>query len=302
VERSVLVVDAFAPEGRALRAHVDSRFADPRVASPARFVWDLWHVPGQYTALRTPAWTYFPKALYESFHRRLVLFGRSVLGCHDVSPPWLSCYVEGFGQELHGDLPHGPWAFVYSLTRWRGRAFRGGETLILRDRVLDHWTGFRSVRRLERPELFRTVAPRLGRLVVFDPRVPHAVAPVHGTLAPERGRIVIHGWFVNPRPFVQGPLPARELAGRIGELSAGMAALLGGLPLAGLLSIGLAVSPSGAVRGTRVLSDTTRAPSGAEAERRRFVARVRAALTSWRFSRRARGSRITLPLVFERGD
>jgi len=299
--RSVLLVDRFAPESRALRAHLDRRFAEPRSTRAHRFVWDFWNVPGQYTVLRTPAWTYFPRATYESFHRRLVRFGRRVLGCHDVSPPWLSCYVEGCGQELHGDLPHGPWAFVYSLTRWRDRAFRGGETLLLRDEVLDLWTDFRSTRRLERPELFRSIEPAFGRLVVFDPRIPHAVETVRGTLAPERGRVVVHGWFVNPRPFVEGPLGTGALAGRIGELSARVGPLLGGLPLAGLLAVGFDVTPAGSVRGVRVLSDTTRAPSGAEAERRRFVARIRDAVGRLRFPRRRRASRVTLPLVFERG-
>lgn len=54
----LLVVDSFAAEARALRSHFDARFADPRRATTDRFVWDLWHVPGQYTALRTPAWEY----------------------------------------------------------------------------------------------------------------------------------------------------------------------------------------------------------------------------------------------------
>ena len=140
--RSLLVVDGFAPEGRALRATFDERFGDPRSTRGDRFVWDWWHVPGQYTHLRTPAWTYFPRALYARFHRRLVAWGRATLGCHDISPPWLSLYVDGCRQELHGDNPHGPFAFVYSLTV--GRGFRGGQTLMLRDDVLDHWREFRT--------------------------------------------------------------------------------------------------------------------------------------------------------------
>ena len=142
VSRSVIIVDRFAPETRALRAELDARFADPRQARADRFVWDYWHVPGQYTALRTPAWTYFSSALYARLHRRLVAWGRAQLGCHDISPPWLSVYVDGCRQELHGDLPHGPWAFVLSLTRWRGRAFRGGETVLLRDEILELWQDF----------------------------------------------------------------------------------------------------------------------------------------------------------------
>jgi len=115
--RGLLVVDeAFEQEAEALRRTFDERFADPRSTRGDRFAWDWWHVPGQYTALRTPAWTYFPKGAYRRLHQGLALWGRRTLGCHDVSPPWLSCYVEGCRQELHGDLPHGPFAFVLSLT------------------------------------------------------------------------------------------------------------------------------------------------------------------------------------------
>src|ERR1043166_2295879 len=84
VSRSVIVVDRFRPESPQLRAVFDARFAAPREAHADRFVWDYWHVPDQYTALRTPAWTYFPRRLYAQFHNRLVAWGRSVLGCHDI--------------------------------------------------------------------------------------------------------------------------------------------------------------------------------------------------------------------------
>ena len=127
MRRSLLIVDRFAEEAAPLRAHFEERLADPRSTRGDRFVWDYWHVPGQYTALRTPAWLFFPKKLYEAFHQRLAWWGRRVLGCHDISPPWLSNYVDGCRQELHGDLPHGQWAFVFSLTPWTKRRFTGGE-------------------------------------------------------------------------------------------------------------------------------------------------------------------------------
>src|SRR5262249_37327505 len=184
MSRSVIVVDRFAPEATALRRAFDARFAEPRRAHADRFVWDYWHVPGQYTHLRTPAWTYFPKPLYTRLHERLVAWGRATLGCHDISPPWLSVYVDGCRQELHGDLPHGPWAFVLSLTNWRDRTFTGGETVMLRDDVLEMWTTFQSVRGVEEKEIVNAIEPAFGRLVVFDPRVPHGVRCVRGTHAP----------------------------------------------------------------------------------------------------------------------
>jgi hypothetical protein len=297
MSRSVVVVDRFAPEADELRAVFDDRFAEPRSTRDDRFVWDFWHVPGQYTHLRTPAWHYFPRALYERFHRRLVAWGRSTLGCHDISPPWLSCYVDGCRQELHGDLPHGPWAFVFSLTRWRGRAFGGGETLMLRDEVLDFWDDFRSERAVEERELVRAIEPRFGRLIAFDPRIPHGVREVRGTMDPRAGRLVIHGWFVQPRPFVTGPLPARALLARAQELGE----LVGMLPVAGMLALAFAVDRRGAARDVRVLSDTTRVPATDEPARRRLVRRLGQTVAAWTFGKQRGPSHVTLPLVFERG-
>ena len=299
-DRGLLIADRFAPEARALRATFDERFRDPRSARRDRFVWDFWHVPDQYTALRTPAWEYFPKKVYEAFHRRLVAWGRRTLGCHDVSPPWLSCYVTGCRQELHGDLPHGPFAFVYSLTQWERRAFVGGETMLLRNEVLDHWSDFASERSLEQGEIVRFVPPRFNRLVVFDPRIPHGVRRVEGTLDPREGRLVIHGWFVQPRPFVEGPLSARDLAVRIASLGETISHAAGGLPITGALSIGFNVTPGGRPTRLRILSDTTRVAAPYEPERKRLIRAVLRAIGAFDFRRTRAASRVTLPIVFER--
>jgi hypothetical protein len=300
--RSVHVVDRFAPETKALRAHYDERFADPRAATAGRFVWDYWHVPEQYTALRTPAWTYFPQPLYEAFHKRLVAWGRRNLGCHDISPPWMSCYVEGCVQHLHGDLPHGPWAFVLSLTKWDERVFRGGETLLLRDEVLDFWSDFVSVRSVEEPDVLRAVEPKFNRLTVFDPRIPHGVREVRGTHDPREGRLVIHGWFVQPRPCIEGPLPTRQLASRTASLEPVVQrALGGGLDVAGLLSVRVRVSAGGEVTKVTVLSDTTRVPRVDEKHRKQFVRALVEAMQGWSFPKQKAPSEVTIPLVFERG-
>jgi hypothetical protein len=300
VPRDVLIVDGFSPEAAGLRDVFDARFENPRSTRADRFVWDWWHVPGQYTALRTPAWTYFPSASYRRFHRALVQWGRETLGCHDISPPWLSLYIEGCKQELHGDLPHGPWAFVFSLTDWRRRVFSGGETLLVRDEVLDFWQDFASVRGVEERELIRAIEPRMNRLTVFDPRIPHGVRRVSGTHDPREGRLVIHGWFVQPRPFVVGPLSTKQLGVRIADLTDQLGAVIGSLPMAGLVSFAFDVERSGRVSGVRLLSDTTRVPRAEERERKRVIARIRTDIAKWRFPAQRAQSRVTLPFVFQR--
>jgi hypothetical protein len=143
----------------------------------------------------------------------------------------------------------------------------------------------------------RAIEPRFGRLTVFDPRIPHGVRPVTGTHDPREGRLVIHGWFVQPRPFVIGPLATRELSAHAAELGA----LVETLPIAGMLALAFDVSPAGTVRTLRVLSDTTRVPRGDEPARRRFAKQLVRAVGAWTFSKRRASSRVVLPLVFERG-
>jgi hypothetical protein len=301
---SLFVVDRFSDDAVALRAQFDAKFADPRRAFAHRFAWDYWNIPGQYTALRTPAWIYFGKALYQRWHNHLVQWGRRVLGCHDVSPPWLSNYVEGCKQDLHGDLPHGPWAFVYSLTPWQTRAFSGGETMMLRDEVLDFWSRFESVRSVELADVLRLIEPRFNRLTVFDPRIPHGVREVRGTVDPRQGRLVMHGWFVNPRPFISGPMskaaPARRIAELIAQLHPVIEATFGSLPVAGLLSFGIAISAGGVVTSVKPLSDTTRVASAYESQRRKAASTLLAHIRRWQLPKAAAPSHLTLPLVFER--
>lgn len=261
-----MIIDGFYPRARELRAVFDKKFRDPLVSGPDRFVWDFWHVPGEYTHLRTPAWAYFPKKEYEAFHRFLVRFGREKLGCHDISPPWLSCYIEGCRQTTHRDTPHGPLAYVFSLSRG---GFKGGETFLTKPKTL--------------------IAPRFNRLTLFNPDIPHGVRPVHGTMDPRRGRLVIHGWFVQPRSFWTGPLTADE----VNEvLTAGLRQGVRHLERAsGFLSVRISIRPSGSVREVKVLMNTL--VSHSPRELARFLNQVE----GLSFSRKRAGSVLTWPLM-----
>lgn len=294
--------DNFTSTAKALRSHFEETFGDPHSARSERFVWDYWNVPGQYTTLRTPAYHFFPKKLYEEFHNQLVWWGRENLGCHDVSPPWLSCYVDGCKQELHGDLPHGPWAFVFSLTPWNKRKFRGGETILLKNEVLTYWQNFSHGRGLERIHLIDEVPAKFNRLTVFDPRIPHGVNEVRGVNDVLEGRLVIHGWFVQPRPFIQGPLKTSELQSAINDLTSSLFQELEsetGLATSGVLAVRFEVQKNGSVAKVQVLSNSLRDLES--------HSQVSAALTKWiskrlkdvRFNAKQKSSRVTLPLIFE---
>lgn len=263
--------DAYFPQAKALRSEFDRRFKDPLEPRADRFIWDYWHVPGEYTLLRTQAHAFFTRKLYERFHRHLVEWGREYLGCHDVSPPWLSCYVEGCRQERHADVPHGPLAFVFSLTNWSRRKFKGGETFLH-----EH----------------ADVPAKFNRLLVFNPALPHGVREVRGTHDPRFGRLVIHGWFVNPRPFWYGPLNINDISHGI---ESGLAAALEGkLDLGrGFLSVRLKISAQGEVSQIQPLVNTLTDGNTKD------VAHLLRTLKTLRFAKKRSATMLTLPLLVE---
>ncbi len=212
----------------------------------------------------------------------------------------MSCYLDGFGQELHGDLPHGPWAYVFSLTPWQKRKFRGGETILLQEDILSYWQGFKSTRSLEQNEILREVPPLFNRLTVFDPRVPHGVRTIEGVRDLLEGRLVIHGWFVQPRPFVEGPLPSKHLQTLIDELSSNIEQLFNqGLDVQGTISLRFEVSARGLTKNPVVLSNSLRHPGGDTRVEKALLRNIKAFIARAKLPPQKTSSRVTLPLIFE---
>jgi hypothetical protein len=303
--KSVLIVPAFFEDAKLMRQEFEDRFSDPRSTRPDRFCWDYWHIPDQYTALRTPAYHFFDPKVYDAFHQRLVWWGRQNLGCHDVSPPWMSCYIDGCKQNLHGDLPHGPWAFVFSLTPWTKRKFEGGETLLLREDILSYWQSYASQRGLEKNDVFTEIPALFNRLTVFDPRIPHGVKEVRGPHDVRDGRLVIHGWFVNPRPFIEGALKPREVQAVIDDLSGVLNELFASGDVSdvqGVLSLKLQVDKKGAVTRLDLLSNSLRDSDPVQLSSLVLINTIRRFLRAATFAKKPSGSAVTLPLIFQSGE
>jgi len=255
--RGSLVVPEFFSEAKALRSAFDERFRDARSTEPDRFVWDYWHMPGQYTYLRTYGDRYFPEQLTAAFLDRLRQWGRDTLGCGAVSPPWFSYYVDGCVQELHADVPHGPWAYVFSITNWEGRGFSGGETVLLRPEFLDFWRDFDSSRGLEAPDLVDRIPSSFNQLTVFDARVPHGVEMVRGTHDPLDSRVVLHGWFKDPEPEASEELSGRKAELALKLVTADVSQRLESVDsVSGLLTVRLSLGAAGRVEEVDFLSNT----------------------------------------------
>ncbi|MEZ0390698.1 MAG: hypothetical protein ACAH59_00685 [Pseudobdellovibrionaceae bacterium] len=294
----VLIEDQFYRDAKKLRSFFDSQFANPKETSSKRFVWDYWHVPDQYTLHRTPAYHYFPQKLYMDFHKSLLMWGRRTLGCWDISPPWLSYYVDGCKQEFHSDVPHGPWAYVYSLTPWKGRKFSGGETLMLKPEVLSYWRNFGGAQDRELPSFVDRIPALMNRLVVFDPRYPHGVTEVRGTRDPREARLVIHGWFMEPKTYIEGPLPAKTTEKKLNEGFDQLQELLQQSDLVqGTVSLQLKVGTRGRVLAAKFATNTLLNLDGeVPASLNREILKIYQGLE---FSKARSSTLMTVPLIFQ---
>lgn len=265
------LIRSFSKDAYQLRAYFDEQFKNPRHTHMRRFVWDYWNVPGEYNLIRTPAYEYFPAKLYKHFHQHLRDWGREYLGCHDVSPPWLSYYIDGCYQAEHRDQPHGPWAFVFSLTNWKKRKFKGGETFLK--------SGGKH-----------KVSPEFNQLTLFNPAIPHGVEKVRGIREPREARIAIHGWFLNPRPFIQGKLKTSSLEDEIVELGEWLRESQ--QMVRGWSVQKFTVAPNGRVTNLKPLW------SRIESKDIGFQMDLQKRIKNWDFGRQSGSSQVTLPLGF----
>lgn len=290
----------FFQQAKGLEEYYLQQFNNPLEAHEKRFVWDYWHVPGQYTLVRTPAYHFFPSEIYQKLEESLKEWGRKHLGCSDISPPWLSYYIEGCEQQLHADNPHGPWAFVYSLTDWENKKFRGGETVLLASQVMDYWRDFSSDKGFERDTLLEEIPPVFNQLAVFDPRIPHGVNTVHGVKDPRSARIVIHGWFLEPEPILTGGLSGQNIDE---ALNSGLSPVfekfdhLG--PMDGYVGTQIQIDKSGAVTQVKIFVNTLKSLAGQLEDPSKVESILHELLMGLKLPTSGENSQLMLPFIFK---
>jgi hypothetical protein len=201
VIRRYEVYQDFFSNAEQLRRCFDDHFDNPYEQSePTHGVWNYWYVPEMYNYLRADPQRIFGDQL-AGFMRHVRAWARATLGLTSVSRCSLHLYVNGCGQGLHSDFHNGIWGYVFSLTRWHTRTFKGGETLIFHDGVPNY-----KRHHVQGDALYELVPARFNQLLVFDDRIVHAVRPLQGTMDPREGRVVLNGHLFGGFPVVDGPL------------------------------------------------------------------------------------------------
>ncbi len=294
----ILQLPNFYRGANRLRNFFDEVYDEKKDVRPERFSWDFWHVPKQYKLHRTPAVNFFPADIINPFMESLVHFGRQQLGCHGITPLWLSAYTDGCEQRLHADRPHGPWAFVYSLSPKKPH-YQGGETLILKDQILDYWSQSLDGRSFETSEIFHSIKPHFNQLTIFDPRVPHGVSRVSGSDDLKSARLVMHGWFHPPRPFIEGRLDPKLLERELDRLLSSMRKLkLFQFGTQGYVSFRFQVNKTGAVRQVHHLCSTLRHAGEFSLLAKRQLRELQILIAQLNFGKQKSLSSVTLPLEF----
>ncbi len=297
--KHIIVCKNFFKGYKLLRNEFEQNFKDAKSTHSKRFVWDFWYDREMYHLIRTPAYHYFSTRNYQDFHSHLVQWGREILGCHDISPPWLSYYVDGCYQRLHSDVPHGPWAFVYSLTPNK-KKFSGGETVLLKPETLNYWNHFRQSADYEHKSFIDYIPSMMNRLTVFDPRFPHGVNEVKGTRDPLESRLVIHGWFVNPRPYVVGGLSTAQVQRGLEPAFKNINIALSGFGLIdGTVSMRLLVNTKGEVQDFKILTDTLISVENNQLETVKLKQELNRLFYFSKFPSARAASQITIPIIFK---
>ncbi len=291
-----VTVDAFFEGARAMRREIDVRLADR--ASPfdaKRFVWESWHVDGQFSQLRTPARAFFPAQLIAAFEARLLRWAGAAYGVSRLGgPPWLSVLTDGGFQSLHRDGPNGQIAFTFGLGK--SRRFRGGETLIAKDELLDYFrTGSHREDQAHMP-LFDEIAPRENRLIAFDSRIPHAVRAVEGPRHARDARIAVQGWLEAAGCIVEGELDSLSATRAVNAaLRAIPPAMLAGAE--GLVAVRVPLGTDGRARGAEVRASTLARTSDSPGQPGRALAAIAAAVGKARLGDGP--GRVTAPVLLD---
>lgn len=243
---------------------------------------------------------FFTEKTQSQFLEALTTWSRETLGCQLISQPWVSSYVEGCYQNFHTDVPHGPYSFVYSLSKPNKKApFQGGNTLVARHELITLPASPDFSSSQEFSSFFHSIDPAFNRLIVFDPRYPHGVSRVSNCDDVLDSRVVIHGWFTQPRTMSQGSLQGKKLEKALNALV---------LPWLeenprnwmGLLSVRLEVNAPGDIQAVTVLCAHLINPQGESIQLVELKDWIRFAIleSGFRFPKSSGRTEITIPIQF----
>jgi hypothetical protein len=297
MQQPYVVVEQFFDGADEVRAAFEAHFADSHKHTPQHQVWNYWYIPELYTYLRSSPSRLMPEALVARFVQRLNAWATSTLGLSTPFHPWISLYINGCGQGLHNDSLNGQMGYVYSLTKWEGRNFQGGETILFRPE--NYWETDRIRQSGAGATFYEKVPSRFNQLLVFDDRVIHGVAPIVGTMDPLAGRVVMHGHLKAEGGILAGALPADVVRTAVTPVMDRMRAVIQEHTTLfhGFMTLRLHIGPDGRVASVQPLCDRILPLSPDRSRLQPFKQQVAQLLASVSFPVAGGPTELTLPVL-----
>ena len=150
---------------------------------------------------------------------------------------------------------------------------------------------------------FEQIDPTFNRLTVFDSRLPHGVAMVHGPTNPTQSRLVMHGWFTNPTFSARGPITEQHAAERVQQsveqLGTSLARRLDAVE--GAIIAKLQVEPNGRTSRVELLTNTLESMSPDTSPRDQVTAALRDQLRSLHFDKANQPTTMLVPIACQTG-
>jgi hypothetical protein len=151
----------------------------------------------------------------------------------------------------------------------------------------------------EEKDLLQSVPARFNQLTVFDPRYPHGVRMVQGVDSILDSRLVIHGWFTDPRPMLEGALSFKQILRPMDSFASNiMSRITSTQNVSGLLSLRLNINEAGAPASIDVISSNLLSSTGGKFPKKSLEKIL--IETGISFPRARSKTRLTLPLLFQR--
>lgn len=292
IGRHHVEADFFA-NAEELRGAFDSTFDNPYESG---YRWEYNAVHHLYAHFRALPRSVFPSLLFDAFLDRLHSWCLERLGLVPVFEPKLHLMINGCSLSLHSDFHNGAMGYVYSLTRWDGRKFTGGETLLFRDGIPNY-----KRHHVHGETLYELIPARFNQLLVFDDRIVHATPRIEGSMDPREGRIALVGHLRATGTRVKGALSAAEARGTIAPCLAALNEKLRAFKdVQGTITYELRISATGSVESLVVLMNSLIVPAtgyGASDAVAAVKERIEQALSQLRFSAASDVSRIIVGVL-----
>ncbi len=292
------IVEDFFPEAEAMRTAYDEKVKN---AYQQTVHWQYFCQPQMYTYLRTVPQQIVPEALWGRFSAHLKRWCIQNVGLIPTGAPNLHLMVDGCTLGLHSDFHNGTWGFVYSLTRWQGRRFSGGETLLMRDGIPSY-----KKHHVQGETLYELVPAQFNQLLLFDDRIVHGTQTIEGSMDPLEGRIALVGHLRATSPVIEGALEPAAARRIIAEFHRALAEPMAAYKdVQGVMTFRLSVDAEGRVGATQVLTDNfVTAHSGYEANDEVAAARAQVleAAGALRFAAAAGPSQVTAAVLLPLPD